>query len=70
MVNVVGTSLLGFYIFRGERLWDDYIQLYKAKTCMVMQSKHGGRKKTSSQHLVQRMIVFILKVNIRWDLPN
>ncbi len=39
VVNVVGTTLLGFYIFRGERICDDYIQLYELGTCMAMQSK-------------------------------
>jgi hypothetical protein len=28
-----------FYIFKGERIHDNYIQLCKPKTCMVMQSK-------------------------------
>jgi len=27
------------YIFKGERICDDYIQLYKLRTCMAMQSK-------------------------------
>jgi len=31
--------LLGFYIFKGERIHDDYIQLYKPRTYMAMQSK-------------------------------
>ncbi len=39
VVNVIGTTLPGFYIFRGERICDDYIQLYKPRTCMAMQSK-------------------------------
>jgi hypothetical protein len=42
VVNVTSASLLRFYIFRGKRLWDDYIQLYKIETCMVMQSKAWG----------------------------
>jgi hypothetical protein len=28
-VNVVGGVLLGFYIFKGDRLKDNYIKLYK-----------------------------------------
>jgi hypothetical protein len=36
VVNVVGTTLLGFYIFRGERIDDGYIQFYKPRICMVM----------------------------------
>jgi hypothetical protein len=35
VVNEVKLTLLGFYIFRGERICDDYIQLYKAWICMV-----------------------------------
>jgi hypothetical protein len=27
------------YIFKGERIRDDYIQLYKLRACMAMQSK-------------------------------
>jgi hypothetical protein len=40
-INVVGGFLPGFYIFKGKRLKDDYIKLYKPNTCMVMQKKHG-----------------------------
>jgi len=39
VVNVVGTTLPRFYIFRGEKIRDDYIQLCKLGTCMAMQSK-------------------------------
>jgi hypothetical protein len=38
-VNVTRTTLPRFYIFRGERICDDYIQLYKLGTCMAIQSK-------------------------------
>jgi hypothetical protein len=38
-INFVGGVLLGFYIFKGERLKDDYIKLYKPSTWMVMQKK-------------------------------
>ncbi len=38
-VNVVGGSLLGFYIFRGECLIENYIKLCKPCTCMAMQKK-------------------------------
>jgi hypothetical protein len=37
VVNATWDILLGFYIFKGERLKDDYIQLYKPRTYMVMQ---------------------------------
>jgi hypothetical protein len=36
-INVVKNVLHGFYIFRGERLRDDYVKLYKLGTCMAMQ---------------------------------
>jgi len=39
VVNVVRTTLPRFYIFKGERICDDYIQLCKPGTCMAMQSK-------------------------------
>jgi hypothetical protein len=39
VINVVGITLLRFYIFRGERIHDNYIQLCKPRTCMAMQSK-------------------------------
>jgi hypothetical protein len=39
VVNVTGTTLLGFYIFRREKIRDNYIQVYKPRTCMAMQSK-------------------------------
>jgi hypothetical protein len=39
VVNVVGTSLLGFYIFKRKRICDDYIQLCELGTYMAMQSK-------------------------------
>jgi hypothetical protein len=38
-MNVVGFIILRFYIFIGERLWDDYIKFYKPRTCMAMQEK-------------------------------
>jgi len=39
-INVVGVVLPCFYIFKGERLKDDYIKLYKPNICMVMQKKN------------------------------
>jgi hypothetical protein len=38
-INVVGGVLHGFYMFRSERLRDDYIKFYKLSTCMAMQKK-------------------------------
>jgi IS4 transposase len=38
-INVTGGVLLGLYIFKGERLRDDYIALCKPGTCMVMQKR-------------------------------
>jgi hypothetical protein len=35
-INVARINLLGFYIFKGERLQDDYIKSYKPKSCMAM----------------------------------
>jgi hypothetical protein len=39
VVNAARTTLLGFYIFKGKRICEDYIQLCKLGTCMAMQSK-------------------------------
>jgi hypothetical protein len=39
VVNVVALVLLGFYILRGKKLHDDYIQQCKPRTCMAMQTK-------------------------------
>jgi hypothetical protein len=39
VVNVIGDYLTSFYIFKGERIKDDYIKLCKAGTCMAMQTK-------------------------------
>ncbi len=39
MVNATRDVLHGFYIFRGERLRDDYIKLCKLGTCMEMLKK-------------------------------
>jgi hypothetical protein len=38
-MNVTRFVLLRLYIFRGERLWDDYIKFYKLGICMAMQKK-------------------------------
>jgi len=39
VVNATEGSMLKFYLFRGERMKEDYIRHYKSKTCMTMQSK-------------------------------
>ncbi len=36
VVNVIGTTLPGFYIFKGKRIQNDYIQLCKPRACMAM----------------------------------
>jgi hypothetical protein len=48
VVNVIGTTLLRFYVFKGDKIQDDCIQLYKPGTCKFMQSK-------------ARMITFLFK---------
>lgn len=37
VINIVGGVLLWFCIFKGERLHDDYIKLYKLGICITMQ---------------------------------
>ncbi len=39
IVNAVRTTFPRFYIFKGEKIWNDYLQLCKPRTYMVMQSK-------------------------------
>jgi len=39
VVNGLGITLPWLYIFKGVGICDDYIQLYKPKTYMAMQSK-------------------------------
>ncbi len=39
VINDAKGVLHGFYIFRGGRLRDDYIRLYKPNICMVMQKR-------------------------------
>jgi hypothetical protein len=39
VVNRAGTTLPRFYIFKGERIRDKYIQFYKPSSCTTMQSK-------------------------------
>jgi len=38
-INAVGKFILVFYIFRGEKMFDDYIKLRKQKTFMAKQTK-------------------------------
>jgi hypothetical protein len=37
VVSVARGVLLGFYIFKGEKLQDDYIKFCKVGTCMAIQ---------------------------------
>jgi hypothetical protein len=39
LVNIVGTTLPTFYIFKGSRMQEDYIRDYRLGTCMAMQKK-------------------------------
>jgi len=39
-INVVGGVLPNSYIFKGEKLKDDYIKLYKPSICMVMEKQN------------------------------
>jgi hypothetical protein len=39
VINAIRTSLPWFYIFRGKKIQDDYIQHYKTITYMAMQLK-------------------------------
>jgi hypothetical protein len=39
VINAIGITMPRFYIFRRERIHDNYIQLCKPGTCMAMQPK-------------------------------
>jgi hypothetical protein len=39
VVNATKSSLLRFYIFKGEKIKNDYIKHYRIGTCMAMQRK-------------------------------
>ncbi len=39
IVNATRTILLGFYIFWGKTMRDEYIKQFKLGTCMAMQAK-------------------------------
>jgi hypothetical protein len=39
VINVVGSILPRFYIFKRERLKDDYSKLNKSGTCITMENK-------------------------------
>jgi len=41
VINVVGSFPPRFFIFKGERIKDDYIIDYMPWICMAMQKKHG-----------------------------
>jgi len=36
VVNATGATPLTFYIFKGSRMWEDYIKLCRPRTCMAM----------------------------------
>jgi hypothetical protein len=63
VVNAIGTSLPRFYIFRGKRIRDDYIQHYKPITYMVMQLK------TWMITFLSRSFCLFQKVNTKWNIP-
>jgi hypothetical protein len=47
VINVIGITLLTFYIFRCLRMYEDYRKLCRLGTCMTMK-KMIGRQITSS----------------------
>ncbi len=57
--NAARDSLPRFYIFRGERIKDDYIKHYKVKTWMAMQGKHGW------YFFIQRICIIFQEVNLK-----
>jgi hypothetical protein len=65
IVNDVGSILMGFYIFRGERLHDDYIQKCK------LGHMYGNVDKGVDDKFPFQRIPFIFQTFCsKWDLPN
>jgi hypothetical protein len=42
VINVVGGIFFSFYIFKGEKIRNDYIQQCKPRSCMEMQKNMDG----------------------------
>ncbi len=64
-MNVTSGSIPGFYIFRGEKIKDDYIVLYKPRThYMAIQTKTWIHDKK----IIQKTFVIFQKVNPKWYL--
>jgi len=40
-INYVGNATPSFYIYKSERLMDDYIKIYKPSIYMAMKIEHG-----------------------------
>jgi hypothetical protein len=59
-INVIWSSLLGFYIFRGENIRNNYIKNCRTRTCIVMQ------RKIRWFFLIQKIPIFFQKVSSRW----
>ncbi len=64
VINALGKFLLTFYIFKDEKLKEDYIKDYKLVTCIAMQ------KGFNDNIFVQEVLKFFQKVNSWWDLSN
>jgi len=66
-MNAARGSILGFYIFQGEKIKDDYIVHYKPKThYMAIQTKTWIHDK----FLIQKTFVIFQKVNPKCYLFN
>ncbi len=64
VVNAIESVLPSFYIFKGERLRDDYIKLYKLNTCMAMQ-----KKAWMIIFLFKEFFIFLSQINSKWNVP-
>lgn len=69
VINAIRRFLPSFYIFEGKKLCNDYIQLWKLRTCMDMQTKtwmincHGHKNN-------QIYKFFKIKMRTRWHISK
>jgi hypothetical protein len=61
-VDPVGTTLPRFYIFKGKRIQNDYIQL--CKPIWLCSQKHGWL------HLFSKILFYFQEVHIGWNFSN
>jgi len=64
VINIAWSTLIGFYILRGERLRDDYIKLCKLGMC------GDAKQGMDDKFHVQKIPTVLQKVCSKWDFTN